>query len=78
MSIPVPIIDDEIDEETEMFVGYIRLVNAVDPDNVIFGIHVSQMIINDNDGKCTCVYMQVCVCVCVCVCICICMTFNDN
>ena len=55
VSVPVPIIDDEINEETETYVGYIRLVSAVDPENVIFGISATQLIINDNDGKCVCV-----------------------
>ena len=53
VSVPVPIIDDEKHEETETFVGYIRLFIALDPDNVKIGISASQMMINDNDGKCT-------------------------
>ena len=63
MTVLVPIIDDTINEKTETFVGIIRLINAVDPDNVMLGFNATQLIISDNDGKCVCV----CACACVCV-----------
>ena len=66
MTVLVPIIDDTINEKTETFVGIIRLINAVDPDNVMLGFNATQLIISDNDGKCVrvCVHVHVCVCLC--------------
>ena len=51
LNIPVPIVDDEINEKTEIFVGILELVNAVDPSTVRFGLTATQLIINDNDGE---------------------------
>ena len=52
MNFPVPIIDDQIDETKETYVGVLRLVSAVNPETIIYKTNVTQLIINDNDSKC--------------------------
>ena len=52
VNFPVPIIDDQIDETKETYVGVLRLVSAVNPETIIYKTNVTQLIINDNDSKC--------------------------
>ena len=51
LNVPVRIVDDEINEKTETFVGILQLVNAVDPSTVRFRTNTTQLIINDNDSE---------------------------
>ena len=48
--VPIPIVDDAINEGQESFVGYIELEDAVNQDTIILDCTTTQLIINDNDG----------------------------
>ena len=52
MNVAVPIIDDQINEAKETYVGVLRLISAVNPETIRFRVNVTQLIIIDNDSKC--------------------------
>ena len=48
----IPLIDDEIVETyTELFFGYIEIVNAVDVGTIVLGRNTTRLIIIDDDSK---------------------------
>lgn len=52
VDVPAHIIDDEINESTESFVGVLELISAVDPSTVVIERNTTQLVIIDNDGEC--------------------------
>ena len=51
MDVAVPIIDDEIVEAQQTFVGFIEIQEAVDEGTIMLERTATMLIINDNDGK---------------------------
>ena len=58
VEVNIPIVDDLINEHQETFVGYIEIVDAVDPATISLGVAAVQLIINDNDSKISSEYMS--------------------
>ena len=47
----IPLIDDEIYEVLEQFLGYIEIVNAVDTGTIVLGRNTTQLIITNDESK---------------------------
>ena len=51
VEVEIPLIDDEIVETyTELFFGYIKIVNAVDMGTIVLGRNTTRLIIIDDDS----------------------------
>ena len=56
----VMVVDDDIDEDDELFAVLLEVVDAVNPDRVnLTERNISLFQITDDDGKCDCVRMCV-------------------
>ena len=51
VEVEIPLIDDEIYEELEQFLGYIEIVNAVDMGTIVLGRNITQLMITNDDSK---------------------------
>ena len=51
VEVEIPLIDDEIMENQEQFIGYIQILNAVDIGTIVLGRNTTQLIITDDDSK---------------------------
>ena len=51
VGIEIPIFDDEIVEHAETFVGFFEVTDALDYSTIVLGRTVTQLRIDDNDGK---------------------------
>ena len=51
VGIEIPIFDDEIIEHAETFVGFFEVTDALDYSTIVLGRTVTQLRIDDNDGK---------------------------
>ena len=51
VDVAVPIIDDEIVEAQQTFVGFIEIQEAVDEGTIMLERTATMLIINDDDGK---------------------------
>ena len=61
LPLSVRVVDDDIDEDDEVFAVLLELVSAVNPDRVdLSERNISVLRIADDDGECDCV----CACVC--------------
>ena len=61
LALSVPVVNDDIDEDDELFVLLLELVSAVNPDRVdLSERNISLLQITDDDGECD----RVCVCFC--------------
>ena len=51
VELEIPLIDDEMVEYQEQFLGYIEIVDAVDMGTIVLGRNTTQLIIMDDDSK---------------------------
>ena len=51
VEVEIPLINDEIYEVLEQFLGYIEIVNAVDTGTIVLGRNTTQLIIINDDSK---------------------------
>ena len=51
VSLEILLFDDEINEHQETFVGFFEVTNALNYNTIVFGRTVTQLVIDDNDGK---------------------------
>ena len=51
VEVEIPLMDDEVYEELEQFLGYIEIVNAVDMETIVLGRNTTQLIITNDDSK---------------------------